>query len=81
MATVVWSGRAIAAPMAAGMPKPIVPMPPDERKWRGRLWRKNWADHIWCCPTSVTITARPFVTLSTASMTACGMITFGCIGL
>ena len=29
------SGFAMAAPIAAGIAKPIVPMPPDERKCRG----------------------------------------------
>ena len=47
------SGRPSAAPMAAGMPNPMVPMPPEERKRLGRLWRKYCAAHIWCCPTSV----------------------------
>ena len=46
--TTLWSGLPNAAPMAAGMPKPIVPMPPEDRKWREWVWRKYWAHHIWC---------------------------------
>ena len=46
----------MAAPMAAGKPKPIVPRPPDDRKLRGASRSTLWAAHIWCCPTSVTTT-------------------------
>jgi len=55
------SGLAICAPMAAGKPKPMVPSPPEEMKVRGSVYSKNWAAHIWFCPTSVQMTASPFV--------------------
>ena len=54
--TTCFSGQPMAAPMAAGKPKPIVPRPPDDRKLRGASRSTLWAAHIWCCPTSVTTT-------------------------
>ena len=51
--TVSRSGWATAAPIAAGIPKPIVPRPPDWIQRRGRSKWKYWAAHIWCWPMSV----------------------------
>ena len=56
--TTVLSGHPMAAPTAAGKPKPMVPRPPDEMKLRGTSRSTCWAAHIWCCPTSVTTMLR-----------------------
>ncbi|OPX97570.1 MAG: hypothetical protein A4E60_03223 [Syntrophorhabdus sp. PtaB.Bin047] len=65
-------GKATWAPMAAGNPYPIVPRPPDVRHVRGLRNLKNWAVHIWFCPTSVVMMALPFVSSNTLSMTYWG---------
>src|SRR5829696_868087 len=48
------SGWAKATPIAAGSAKPIVPRPPLVMWLLALVNSKNWAAHIWCCPTSVT---------------------------
>src|ERR687890_18035 len=48
------SGYAKATPIAAGSAKPIVPRPPLVMWLLALVNSKNWAAHIWCCPTSVT---------------------------
>ena len=55
------SGLAIFTPMAAGIEKPMVPIPPEVMKVFGSLNQYSWAAHIWCWPTSATTIASPFV--------------------
>ena len=52
-------GFAAAAPIAAGMPKPIEPRPPEVTHCRGRSMGYHCAANIWCCPTPVVMMARP----------------------
>ena len=47
----------IAAPIAAGSPKPIVPRPPELMWLFGRRNPAYRAAHIWFWPTSATIVA------------------------
>ena len=75
MQTTVASGRATAAPMAAGKPKPMVPRPPEDRKVRGRSRCRNWWAHIWCWPTSVvTMEASGSSWRPSSAMTSSGTI-------
>src|SRR3989304_6355084 len=74
MQITVLSGLATCAPMAAGKPKPIVPRPPEVISVLGLLNGKNWAVHIWFCPTSVVIMASPLVSSAIFSMTYWGLI-------
>ncbi len=69
--TTVASGRAALAPIAAGMPKPIVPRPPEVMKLRGRSQRRYCIAHIWCWPTPVvkTTSSRPAVRACSVSST------------
>ena len=47
------SGLAICAPIAAGSPKPMVPMLPEVSHRRGPRKSQYCAAHIWCWPTPV----------------------------
>ena len=68
------SGRATAAPIPAGRPKPIVPSPPELIQRRGLSKWKYWAVHIWCWPTSEETIASPPVASYSASIRYCGLI-------
>jgi hypothetical protein len=46
-------GLATCAPIAAGRPKPIVPMLPEVSHGRGSRKSNICAAHIWCWPTPV----------------------------
>ena len=70
------SGLAICAPMAAGRPKPMVPMLPDVSHVRGCLKSKYCAAHIWCWPTPVETMASPLVISFSISSTYCGWMSF-----
>ena len=59
MTIVGTSGRATAAPIPAGRPKPIVPRPPELIQRRGLAKWKYCAVHIWCWPTSEATIASP----------------------
>ena len=63
------SRRANCAPIAAGRPKPIVPMLPDVSQSRGSRKSKYCAAHIWCWPTPVAIIASPRVSRLISSIT------------
>ena len=65
---------AIWAPMAAPMPKPMVPRPPLEMNRRFSLNSQVWAAHIWCWPTSVATGRPPSVYLFSASSTFLGVM-------
>ncbi len=67
-------GCANCAPMAAGRPKPIVPMLPDVSHWRGSRKSQYCAAHIWCWPTPLLMIASPCVMRFIVSMTYCGWI-------
>ena len=54
MAQTSVSGRAILAPMAAGIANPMVPSPPEFSQVRGFSYLMNCAAHIWCWPTPAT---------------------------
>ena len=57
----VRSGAPNVAPIAAGSPNPIVPMPPLVTTERGFEYLKYLQANIWFCPTSVTKMASLFV--------------------
>ena len=62
--------------MAAGSPKPIVPMLPDVRKVRGATKSRYCAAHIWCWPTPVVTIALPRVIWFSCSSTYSAWIAF-----
>ena len=67
------SGLPIFAPIAPGIPYPIVPRPPDIRSFFFSVISINCAVNIWCCPTSVTIIASSKIRLI-VSITSCGVM-------
>src|SRR6266700_2329622 len=67
-------GLASCAPMAAGSPKPMVPMLPEVRKVRAFTKSRYCAAHIWCWPTPVVTIAWPRVTWFSCSRTYSGWI-------
>jgi len=67
------SGFPIFAPIAPGIPYPIVPSPPDIRSFFFSVISINCAVNIWCCPTSVTMIASSKIRLI-ASITSCGVM-------
>ena len=66
----VLSGHPKVAPMAAGRPKPMVPIPPEVMMLRLREYLKYLDAIIWFCPTSVTSTASCPVASLTAFTTS-----------
>ena len=65
-------GFATCAPIAAGRPKPIVPMLPEVSQRRGAPKSNICAAHIWCWPTPVVMIASPRVWRLISSITYCG---------
>src|SRR3954451_19765213 len=69
------SGQAIAAPIAAGRPKPIVPRPPELIQRRGSGEGKDCGAPIWCWPTSEDRMQLPLsVAFHSDSTRYCGLI-------